>query len=171
MHWAIPENIQTGVLRTWFFEKDPWIFRYVILPLEISDKRQNKASPLGILQNRVTSIGISGQKPRPMETLHNFFWITFRNSTSFFYWPWNFHNLFFNNPGNSMSSSDFDVFNKGWVWFFKYSSYRKSTVFMNFHNLLLKFYVKSFKNTFNWFFPLSHHQKREVVIEASGKKM
>ena len=94
MHWAIPENIQTGVLRTWFFEKDPWNFRYVILPLEISDKRQNKASPLEILQNRVTSIGISGQKPRPMETLHNFFWITFRNSTSFFYWPWNFHNLF-----------------------------------------------------------------------------
>ena len=43
-------------------KKTPKMFRFVSLPLEIPDK--NEASPPEILQNCVTSIGISGQKPR-----------------------------------------------------------------------------------------------------------
>ena len=31
-HWNIPEKIQTGGLRTYFFVKIPGIFRFVTLP-------------------------------------------------------------------------------------------------------------------------------------------
>ena len=46
-----------GRLRTYFFEKTPGIFHFFTLPP--GNSRQNKAPPLQILQNCVTSLGNS----------------------------------------------------------------------------------------------------------------
>ena len=82
MTWAIPEKIQTGVLRTQFLEKDLWNFQ--ICHFTVGNSRQNEASPLEIPQNCVTSIGISKAKSQDP-------W----NSTFYLFSApaWKFHNL------------------------------------------------------------------------------
>ena len=47
------------------------------------------------------------QKPRPMEFLHDFFWITPGNSTSFFVYSWNFRILSLEIPCPQTSCLDF----------------------------------------------------------------
>ena len=44
-HWAIPEKIQTGGLRIYFFEKPPGIFHFLLYPWKF---QANKAQPLDI---------------------------------------------------------------------------------------------------------------------------
>ena len=55
-----PENIQTGGMKACFFDKTPGIFMFVIFTL--GNFRENKASPLEILQNCVTPLGSSKAK-------------------------------------------------------------------------------------------------------------
>ena len=69
--WAIPEKIETGELRIYFFET-PGTFHFFYFTS--GNSRQNKAQPLDIPQNCVRSLG---------------------NSTLFFLGhPWKFHFIF-----------------------------------------------------------------------------
>ena len=58
VYWAIPEKIQTGVLRIYFFEEPPGLFFY----FTPGNSRQNKAQPLDIPQICVRSLGNSKAK-------------------------------------------------------------------------------------------------------------
>ena len=95
VHRAI--QIQTGGLRTFFFEKDPLDFLdYSLNPW----KFQTQFHPWKfhkIALHPAIGIGISKAKhqwPRPHGNSTIFF-VTPGNSTSFFIDPWNFHILFF----------------------------------------------------------------------------
>ena len=85
-----------------FLKETLGIFRFVTLPLEIPDKM--KLHPWKFYKI-VTSIEILGQKLRPMEIPHNLFWITLGDSISFLLTPGISTFYFFNNSGNSMSST------------------------------------------------------------------
>ena len=78
---------------------------FQICHFTLGNSRQNEASPLEVLKNCVTSIGISGQEPRPVEIPYNIFWINFQNSTCFLLIPGISTFYFLNNPGTSMSST------------------------------------------------------------------
>ena len=75
-----------------FWKKTPGIFRFVTLPLEVLGKM--KLTPGNSTKLCYTYWNFQGQKPRPMEIPHDFFWITPVNSTSFCIDPRNFHILF-----------------------------------------------------------------------------
>ena len=75
-----------------FWKKNPGIFRLVTLPLEVPDKM--KLIPGNSTKLCYTHWNFQGQKPRPMEIPHDFFWITPVISTSFCIDPRKFHILF-----------------------------------------------------------------------------
>ena len=79
-----------------FWKKTPGIFRLVTLPLEVPDKM--KLIPGNSTKLCYTHWNFQGQKPRPMEISHDFFWITWVNSTSFCIDATNFHILFIQYP-------------------------------------------------------------------------
>ena len=86
LEWAIPEKIQTrwggGGLRIYFFEKNPGIFHFFTLPLEIPDK--TKLTPWIFHKIVLDLLEI----PRPKTK-------TLGNSTLFFLGhSWKFHMLF-----------------------------------------------------------------------------
>ena len=73
LNWAIPEKIQTGVLRAYFFEKTPGIVRFVTLPWEIPDKMKFRNWKFHQI------ISHPSEFPRPKTKTHG-------NSTLFFSW-------------------------------------------------------------------------------------
>ena len=91
--------------RSWgqFLKKTPGIFRFITLIFEVPDKI--KLHPWKFYKIVLHHWNFQGKKARPMEISHDFFLMTLGNSTSFFNDPLNFYILFFNNPGNSMSST------------------------------------------------------------------
>ena len=94
-YWVIPEKSkQKRVEDILFWKKKRGIFRFVILPLEIPDKKK-------LYPWKFHKIVLQGswkiQKPRPMETPHGFF-ITPGNSTSFSTDPSNFRVIFLQDP-------------------------------------------------------------------------
>ena len=73
-------------LRKYLFEKTTWNF--FVFYFTLGNSGQNKAPPLEIPQNCVTSLcyipwKFRGQNPRHLEIPHDFFLITPGNSTSF----------------------------------------------------------------------------------------
>ena len=84
-----------------FLKKTPGNFRFVTLPLETPDKMKLHHQKF----HRIVlhPFGL----PRPMEFLHDFFWITPGNSTSFFDYSWNFRILSLETPCPQTSCLDF----------------------------------------------------------------
>ena len=72
-------------LRIYFSEKNPGIFRFVTLALEIPEKTRHPFSPWKFQGKRTT---------HGMEIPHELFLNTPGNSTSFLIDHWNFHMLF-----------------------------------------------------------------------------
>ena len=80
--WAIPEKIQIGGLRIYFYENPPVIFHFLLYPVEIPDK--TKLNPWIFHETVWDSLEISRPKRK-----------TPRNSTLFFLGhPWKFHFVF-----------------------------------------------------------------------------
>ena len=90
-------------------------YTFLIKPLEflclslylypLKFQRKQSFTPRNSTELCYTSWKFQGQKPRPMEMPHNFFFITHRNSTCFSLTPGISTCFFFNNPVNSMSST------------------------------------------------------------------
>ena len=72
-------------LRAHVFEKDPWN------PWKLQTKWS--FTTRNSTELCYTHLDYQDQKSRPMEFLHDFFWITPGNSTSFFVYSWNFRIL------------------------------------------------------------------------------
>ena len=100
-YWSIPERLQTGKGvrgvgvgggRYISLKPSSGNFRFVTLPFEILEKTS------------FWNWKFHGQKPRPKEISHQFFFETHRNSTSFLIGPWDFYMPFLQYPwiGNSM---------------------------------------------------------------------
>ena len=70
-------------------KKTPRIYRFVTLPLEISDKMKLHSWKFYKIVLHPLEFQVKNQEPRPMEIPHNIFWIALRNSTSFL-WPLEF---------------------------------------------------------------------------------
>ena len=88
--------MKQGRLRIYFSAPFLGIFRFVTLPLEISDKTSYHTWKF-CRDVCDTPWRFLSQKPRPMEIPH-FFLITTRNSTTFLIDPQNFHKLFLKCP-------------------------------------------------------------------------
>ena len=96
-----------------FWKKAPGFFRFVTLPLEIPDKM--KLHPCKFHKIVLHPLEFPRPKAKIHGILHDFFWITPVNSTSYCTDPRNFHILFIQCPWK------FHVFNPP-VWIFFWNS-------------------------------------------------
>ena len=97
--WYIDYSRKIPNKRGWghnFWKKTPGIFRFVTLPLEVSDKM--KLIPGNSTKLCYTHCNFQGQNPRPIEIPYDFFWMTPVNAISFCIDPKNFHILFIQYP-------------------------------------------------------------------------
>ena len=106
VHWAIPEKLQTGrVVDILFWNPHPPALKFLDLSLYLYKFWRKQAfTPGNSAKLSATSWKFQGQKPRPKEISHQFFFKISRNSPFFLIGPWDFHVPFLQYPwnGNSM---------------------------------------------------------------------
>ena len=85
------ENNKQARLRTYFFERIPWTFRFVTLPMDITKK--TKLHPWKFPKILLHTLGIP-KHPKTKTQFHMKFLYHPWNSNSFLLDPWNFHMLF-----------------------------------------------------------------------------
>ena len=92
-----------------FCKKNPGLFRFVTLPLEISEKKRvhHRGNSAKLWYTLSLAWKFQGQKPRPMKILHNFSlisWSLLETPLLVYLTPGIFSCSFFNTPVNCMSS-------------------------------------------------------------------